>query len=159
MRQRLSRAQNLKTALSRPRNSAGHPRRWDLKGENRMITTALIYLPGVLGVIGIVIATRAFAKVRHIAFLLMATVFCVPVVAALSKWLYLQRFVQTELDANTWTAPGVEVELTDPVIYGILVVAVWFFARDHMPTKKEISNQRLESTGHNAAGSPSSPAP
>jgi len=94
-----------------------------------MTTMMAVYLPALLGIVGLIIAISAFSRSRNIAFLMMAAVFCFPVVAAISNRLYVSRFEQTQLGPNLWSAPVVEVNLTDPLLYGLLVVAVLFFAR------------------------------
>ena len=106
-----------------------------------MMTMTIVYLPPLIGIVGVLIALNAFVRTRQKAFLLMATVFCFPIVSAIADWVYTSRFVQTQISTNEWTAPVVKVNLTDPLLYGVLVAAVLFFAR------KEPSNMGLDAIG------------
>lgn len=102
-----------------------------------MMTMITVYLPPLLGVVGIVIAVSAFVRSRNSAFLVMAAVFCFPIIETIVNRLYVSRFAQTQVGPNEWAAPVIEVDVTDSFVYGLLVVAVVYFARNRTSNKNQ----------------------
>ena len=88
------------------------------------------YLSPLFGIVGVLTTIVAYVKWRRLVFLPLAVVFCVPVVGKVAAWIYVDNFVPVQIDVNTWTAPIVYVNMTDPLLYGLLLVAVLLLIRD-----------------------------
>ena len=88
-----------------------------------------IYLPLVLGVIGVAVSIRAYMRTRSTGFLPAAIAFCIPVAIAVTQWIYVKKFVQVEIEPGAWSAPVIRADVLETAIVALFLTTVILLAR------------------------------
>jgi hypothetical protein len=106
------------------------------------LTLVFDYVPIGIAIGGIVLSIRAFFKKNNPGFLVVALVFTKPILNHVFWWMNERKFVDVQLDANTWTAPVRHVDGLEPVFFAMLLFAVWLIRRKYPAARGGTQNQK-----------------